>query len=162
MTFLNAKKLFYNRNFKLLVAVISLIALTIYFVNEFNKTSGLQNILNQNLSGKKNIFFVVTSFSNTKDEVSLEKRDKCSIESAALLNPNAQIHVIFITSSTLISSDTRELGAAYKNIAFHRTEISEFSLDTPIEDWIKSGALYNSKFLIQNISNLMRLLLLWK
>lgn len=132
------------------------------FIFDIEERVDLEYINDQELMGKSNIFFIETSFSNASDMVFLNKRDMCSVESAALLNPNAQVSVIFVTNATSISLKTKTWLEGYKNVAFFKTDLSEFSLGTPVEDWIKSEAIFESKYLLNNISNLLRLLLLWR
>lgn len=122
----------------------------------------LDNILSKDLSKSKNIFFLETASSQSNDDVSLNNRQACSIESAALLNPNAKISVVFITNSGLIRDDIVDTLSMYKNIAFYRMDLLEFSMETPLEDWIKSEVLYDTKFLMETISDVVRLQLLWR
>ncbi|CRL04648.1 CLUMA_CG017712, isoform A [Clunio marinus] len=50
----------------------------------------------------------------------------------------------------------------YKNIKFYRLDLSDFSKHTIAENWVTSGKLFNTSFLMNNVSNFLRLLLLWK
>lgn len=128
-----------------------------------NNSIPLENIKNKrDLNMTRNIFFVESSFSETNSEVSLNSRQACSIESAALMNPNAQICVIFVTNSKIARSKIIESLMEFANIVFYRLDLSEFSLNTPVENWIKSGAIYETEFLTETISDIVRLLLLWK
>lgn len=132
-------------------------------INEVHKSFHLENILNNiELDKSRNIFFVESSFSATKDEVSLNYRQACSIESAAFMNQKAHICVVFVTNSRLIHSDVVESLMEYPNIAFYRLDLPEFSLNTTVEAWIKGKAIYEYKFPVETISDIVRLLLLWR
>lgn len=124
----------------------------------------LANILLADLSDSKNIFFLETAHSLNirNDDVSLTNRQACSIESAALLNPDNQISVIFVTHSRLIFTEIIEALMKYSNIVFYRLDLLEFSLNTPLEDWIKTKVLYDTKFLMETISDIVRLQLFWR
>lgn len=131
-------------------------------VMKVGRYMGLENILLRDLSESKNIFFLETAHSLKNVEVSLTNRQACSIESAALMNPDAQISVIFVTNSALIFTQIIEALIKYANVAFYRLDLLEFSLNTPLEDWIKSNVLYDTKFLMETISDIVRLQLLWR
>ena len=129
---------------------------------EENSSLSLENIINNGLNKTRNIFFVESSFFDSQGEVSLNNRQACSIESAALMNPKAHISVIFVTSSRLRHSNILKALMEYKNIAFYRIDLLELSTKTPVEEWIKSNQIYETKYLIETISDIVRLLLLWR
>jgi lactosylceramide 4-alpha-galactosyltransferase len=116
-------------------------------------------------NSEKNIFFIETSgvlpnFTNTP--ATLTTRQACSVESAALTNPNAYIFVIFVSKSSLGNSRPMQVLKKLKNVIFLRLNLIEFTRKTPIGEWIRGGKIYETHFLRENISNILRVLLLWK
>ena len=122
----------------------------------------LRNIIDIDLTKSRNIFFLETSHINLFEDVSLNNRQACSIESAALINPNAQISVVFVTNSKLNITESVKRLIKLKNVAFYRLDLLEFSLGTPVEAWIKSKIIYDHKYLTETISDLLRLMILWR
>ena len=122
----------------------------------------LENIINSDLNKRENIFFLESAHSLTNDDVSLTNRQACSIESTALMNPNAQISVIFATNSRLVQTEIIEALMKYSNVVFYRLDLLEFSIGTPLEDWMNSKVLFDTKFLKETISDIVRLQLLWR
>lgn len=115
-----------------------------------------------NLEITKNIFFIESSPITNNGEVALNSRQACSIESAAIMNPNHLICVIIVNNSNLKKLPIVDSLKKYKNIVFYRLNLEDFSRNTPVESWIKSKLLYKTGFLRQNIANILRLLLLWR
>ncbi|KAG5674653.1 hypothetical protein PVAND_004607 [Polypedilum vanderplanki] len=110
----------------------------------------------------ENVFFVETQ--NSTQHI-LNDRQACSIESAALMNPNALIIVTFVTPKHFVDlNETRaiEILRQYSNIIFRFVNLKSFSKNTPLENWIKSGKLSNSKFVVSHTSDVLRYLLLYK
>jgi Glycosyltransferase sugar-binding region containing DXD motif len=113
----------------------------------------------------KNIFFIETSgvlpnFTNTP--ATLTTRQACSVESAALTNPNAYIFVIFVSKSSLGNSQPMIVLKKLKNVIFLRLNLIEFTRKTPVGEWIRGGKIYKTHFLRENVSNILKVLLLWK
>lgn len=132
--------------------------------NEGNQASlQLDNIISRPFTTRnRNIFFLETSQSDSNDDVSLNERQACSIESTALVNPTANINVIFVTNSKLKISKIVKTLMNHKNVAFYRLDLLEFSLGTPVEAWVKSKIIYDHRFLTETISDFLRLLVLWR
>lgn len=51
---------------------------------------------------------------------------------------------------------------SYKNVFLNYLDIAEYAEDSPLEEWLKSGRVYNSKHVIQHVSDVLRILTLWK
>jgi DNA mismatch repair ATPase MutL len=134
--------------------------------DETNKIQDISDFKPLNEGTSKNIFFTETlggtgeKFKNQPGN--LDVRSACSIESAALKNPKSTIFVVFIGTTHLADSPVINLLKSLKNVVFVRLDLLSFSKNTPLEEWLKSGKLFNSKFLASNISNVVRFLLLWK
>lgn len=128
------------------------------------KSNEPKNILDfeNDFKTRRNIFFVESSSNKSLDEVSINNRQACSIESAALMNPNAHVAVILVTDLHLRRTKTVEALMKYPNIRFYRLGLVEFSSNSPVEQWLESGAMYDTKYPVETISDMVRLLLLWR
>ncbi|XP_030243581.1 lactosylceramide 4-alpha-galactosyltransferase-like [Drosophila navojoa] len=87
----------------------------------------------------------------------------CAIESAALHNQNFQVFVLF-ACRTYLEKPAHIIDAllSYKNIKFRELNIGTYILDTPITDWLKLNDFYRSSFLMHHLSDLLRLLTLYR
>jgi hypothetical protein len=112
-----------------------------------------------------NIFFV-ESFGFNKsaaiNPASLTSRAACAVESAAIKNPELKVFVVVVGKSRLEDSKQIRALKSFGNIHFVRLDLVPFSKTTPMGDWIEGGKLFISKFIKNNISNALRILLLWK
>ena len=123
----------------------------------------LQNILEWNITSSKNIFFIKVSFDDAENSMALLKsREACSIESAALANPNARVYMIFADKTAIEQAHVTKALRQYQNIFMLRVNVEEFSAGTFTESWIQSKKIYNTKFIGNNVSNFLRFLLLWR
>lgn len=94
------------------------------------------------------------------------KRQACAIQSAAKHNPNRDIFVLFpspVTNekSTSTSTILKILGK-YKNIFFRDVDMTTITIGTPIEELEKRGDIYTSGYYIEHLSDLVRLVTLYK
>lgn len=89
-------------------------------------------------------------------------RQACSIESAAKMNPEWDVFVLFATSANQynVSSQPELLIALleYSNINFRRIDVEKYANNTPIYDWIQKGELYKSNYLVSHLSDYLRFL----
>ncbi|KAH8392855.1 hypothetical protein KR215_004643, partial [Drosophila sulfurigaster] len=95
----------------------------------------------------------------------LTARQACAIESAALHNPHFQVFVLFESPTHMPVGETFPLLDAiqsYRNVHFRQLNIWSFAEGTPIEDWAKKAELLYSRFLMVNLSDLLRLLTLYR
>lgn len=60
------------------------------------------------------------------------------------------------------SSDRIQALRSYSNVHIHRLDILRFSEKSPLEEWFKSGKIFNSQYIIQHESDILRILTLWK
>lgn len=94
-------------------------------------------------------------------------RQACAIESAALLNPNLDVFVLFASPVGLIN-DTDKTSPiiialqSYPNIFFRNINLWTYSVDTPLEDWFLSDALFQSQYLNSHVSDYLRYMSLYK
>lgn len=117
---------------------------------------GLENILEAKIQPQlgKDIFFLETSKVNlTSDDanafVNFNARQACSVESTARHNPMAKVFVIFVSSNSKLSLNESnpfiKAIAAIDNVHIRHMNLLSFVQDTPINEWIKSGQLFQSK-----------------
>ncbi|KAH8377508.1 hypothetical protein KR093_005772 [Drosophila rubida] len=117
-------------------------------------------------SGRSIFFHETRCHSNNGVNIfKLSARQACSIESAALNNPNLQVFIIFATP-TYTSDDQKDpiLDAiqSYRNVNLRYLNIWRYVKDTPIEKWFIKGDLFHSQFLPEHMSDLLRLITLYR
>ncbi|XP_031632002.1 lactosylceramide 4-alpha-galactosyltransferase-like [Contarinia nasturtii] len=118
----------------------------------------------QPTSGKA-IFFHETSC-HPNGIAKLNAKQACAIESAAHLNPNRDIFVIF--ASPVGINDYENLPPyidmlwKYENIHFRNIDLWRYSKDTPGEAWINTNKLFQSNYLYEHMSDYLRVLTLYK
>ncbi|KAH8402941.1 hypothetical protein KR222_000554, partial [Zaprionus bogoriensis] len=91
------------------------------------------------------------------------ERQACAIESAALHNPNFQVFVLFAWPTVNPRRDpVIDALLSYNNVHFRRVNLMEFAIGTPIEDWLRQGKLIGKSLKMFNISDLLRLLTMFR
>lgn len=93
-------------------------------------------------------------------------RQACAIESTALWNIDRDIFVIFaspvaIQKNGMLPPYIDEL-RKYKNIHFRNMNLWQYSIDTPVADWVKTNKLFRSNFLYEHMSDYLRAVTLYK
>lgn len=77
-----------------------------------------------------------------------------------------KIFVLFVTrhDENITLKVTPEISTilSYKNVHLYTFDMLEFSLGTPLEEFLKSGKLENSRFVVSHSSDVLRLLVLWR
>ena len=132
-------------------------------ITEAQVTGLLRNILQHPIDSEENIFFIETSGSVNKSKLaSINSRQACSIESAALTNPNANVFLIFSEKTQMKDLKIFDALKQYKNIFFLRLDLAEFANGTVVEKLVSSGKVYDSSYLRETMSDVLRLLLLWR
>lgn len=147
-------------------------------LNLLRSKAVVENILttqNEPRNGQ-NVFFVDTS-----ENFHLNARQACAIESAgnvvflesslnllfiyfvAKWNPVYNVFVMF-SCGFLNPLRTQIIDAvlSYENVRFNYVPIKEYSVDTPLEDFIKEGHLSRSKFPTSHTADVLRFLTLFK
>ncbi|XP_064535245.1 lactosylceramide 4-alpha-galactosyltransferase-like [Drosophila montana] len=99
----------------------------------------------------------------------LTARQACAIESAALHNPTFEVFVLFAgptyryyENSSQHQQPIIDAILSYTNVKLRQLNLKRFATGTPIEDWVKYGYLFSSSFLINHISDLIRLISLYR
>lgn len=128
----------------------------------------LENILeceDQILKDKSIFFMDTTRMKHPKRSRELTLRQVCSIESAALTNPNTKIFVILVSTmdiETIPINQGIQTLIDYPNVYIKKLNLVQYSIDTPIESFIANGTLFKSIFVRSHTSDVLRLLFLWK
>ncbi|XP_038212105.1 lactosylceramide 4-alpha-galactosyltransferase-like [Zerene cesonia] len=107
---------------------------------------------------KESIFFHDTGCKGT-----LNSRQLCAIESAARANPNRQVYVFFSApvSEFAVLSDLAVLDD-FSNVHLARIHITDYVADSPVEHLVQTGVLNKTNWGIENTSNVLRFLTLYK
>ncbi|KRT78932.1 hypothetical protein AMK59_8396 [Oryctes borbonicus] len=116
----------------------------------------------------KSIFFHETSCKSYKHKkIVIEKRQACAIESAAKLNENRSVYVLF-TSPGIIryegteSDNLIKVLLTYKNVHLLRVNFDNYTKNTPIENLYEEGYIKYSQYAQSHMSDLLRYVTLWK
>ncbi|XP_026299591.1 lactosylceramide 4-alpha-galactosyltransferase isoform X4 [Apis mellifera] len=110
-----------------------------------------------------NIFFHETSCFD-ENGLALNARQACAVESAAKINPDMNIYLLFLSPSK-ISRRFRRLFKqlqTYPNIHIRRIKPEDYMKNTPLNEWYKTEILKKSKWPINHMSDILRYLTLWK
>lgn len=93
-------------------------------------------------------------------------RQACAVESAAKWNSNRDIFVIFSAQVGFDGKDPYSpvINAlkSYPNIHFRTVDWYQYAIGTPAEQWIKKDMIFKSKFFNVHLSDLLRLITLYK
>ncbi|VVC37810.1 Nucleotide-diphospho-sugar transferases,Glycosyltransferase, DXD sugar-binding [Cinara cedri] len=111
---------------------------------------------------ENSIFFIETSCAHD-DGIRLNLRQACAVESAASLNPNSKIFVLFV-SGGFANNDSAIITAlnAYGNIHLRHVDFTKYSYGTPAHGFVTSDAIFTSDWPVPHSSDLLRFLTLWK
>lgn len=118
--------------------------------------------LSQNEVTMNSIFFLETSC-NHKNGINLNLRQSCAIESAAILNPNLKIFVLFVAPTFInYESDVLKSLSQYSNINLRFINFVKYAYNTPLQDFVTSNTIFSSNWPVSHTSDLLRYLTLWK
>ncbi|KAJ6647401.1 Lactosylceramide 4-alpha-galactosyltransferase [Pseudolycoriella hygida] len=112
------------------------------------------------------IFFHETTCSRS-GLVHLNSRQACAIESAAKLNPNRDIFVLFASPVGFREIDSNlppniKALKNYPNIHFRNNNVWKYAEGTPAEKWMQTGTLFESSYLFEHMSDVLRYVTLYK
>lgn len=95
-------------------------------------------------------------FVHTSSETTLSMVASCSVESAARFNPGAQV--------VLHSNTWTEKAIAHlpPNVQLQRFDLPRLFHGTPLQAWFRQAARWKKGFPLNNLSNGIRLVLLWR
>ncbi|KAG4066882.1 hypothetical protein HA402_012949 [Bradysia odoriphaga] len=107
-------------------------------------------------------FYITTCFESGRIE--LKPREACAIESAAKHNPNRDIFVLFISpvGFTDIIPSSVESVLKYPNVHLRNNDMWKYAAGTPLDQWLRSDAMFYSNYLYEHMSDVLRFLTLYK
>jgi hypothetical protein len=138
------------------------------FHSIFEKSIRVENILRSSHEPKdgENIFYIESSRVKLNEAYNnLTVRAACSIESALRTNPHMNVYLIMVTKDKNVELDmTKHLHAllSYSNFNILMSRFFEFGLHTPYEEFLLSLDINNMRYPTEHMSDIFRLLLLWK
>jgi lactosylceramide 4-alpha-galactosyltransferase len=121
--------------------------------------------------GDKHIIFVETgcfldkSHNSNYKGLALHKRQVCAIESAAKMNPNYKVYLLYscpVHGRLEDSSEYVQTIFTYPNVHLWRLETKTHFSNTPLETWNFKAAIMNSLWAKEHASDVVRFLTLWK
>lgn len=155
---------------KLFVVVLLVFGVFLIYYNEDIKITSFETNfrswlkLKDYLDENQNIFFTETGYST--DNVIIDTRSACGVESAAVTNPDKRISVIFPCFErfeNLQSTPVLEALRSYPNVHIFYMNMTQLAMGSPMEEYIRKGDwLEGSRFKPTHTSDVLRLLLLWK
>lgn len=93
-------------------------------------------------------------------------RQACAIESAARYHPKRDIFVVFSSPVGVKSNEKLppyiDMLYKYDNIHFRNMDLWRYSMNSPIEEWSTSNQLFDSHFLYEHMSDILRILSLYR
>lgn len=133
--------------------------------SENDESPGWKNVLDAKVQPKngKNIFLIDSSESTSN--VILTARQACAIESAAFTNPHLRIFFVYASAERLQALQTTpelESILSYENVFIRFLNATQLSLGSPMEHFIQSDKLATSNYKLEQTSDALRLLVLWK
>jgi lactosylceramide 4-alpha-galactosyltransferase len=115
----------------------------------------------------KSIFFHETSCgSSSQGGIILTARQACAVESAAKMNPDLEVYLLFTAPINLGNSTVKNKVVtqllSYPNIHVRHLHFEKYFMGSPLEEWYKGGALKASRWPRSHASDALRFLTLWK
>ncbi|KAL1477781.1 hypothetical protein MTO96_017045 [Rhipicephalus appendiculatus] len=100
-------------------------------------------------------------FVESSNETCLKGRQACSIESASLHNPSARV-LLLTTGQLSPDCDYYKALSSLENFASFKLNLTDTFSDTPIYSWYKSRNWTKGPYGIEDLSDGIRLAVLWK
>jgi hypothetical protein len=122
-------------------------------------------------AGDSHILFIETKclLGNTQNPkyrgLSLHKRQVCAIESAAKMNPDYKVYLLYscpIHGRLDDSSQYVRTLFTYPNVHLWKLDIKRHFSKTPLENWNFEAAIKSSRWPREHSSDVLRFLTLWK
>ena len=115
----------------------------------------------------RSIFFHETSCaSSVHGGIVLTPRQACAVESAAKMNPDLEVYLLFTSPINLENATVKNKMVnqllSYPNIRIRHLSFEKYFVGSPLEEWYKGGALKASKWPRSHASDALRFLTLWK
>jgi hypothetical protein len=134
-------------------------------------TTNISTLESEPFPGDKHIIFIETgcllggSHGPDYQGLTLHKRQACVIESAAKMNPNHKVYLLYscpINGKLADSSEHVRPIFAYPNVKLWRLNVTRQLSGTPLETWNFHAAMESSSWPREHSSDVLRLVALWK
>ncbi|XP_049820394.1 lactosylceramide 4-alpha-galactosyltransferase-like isoform X2 [Aethina tumida] len=128
----------------------------------------LKDIMDMDIEGSNSIFFLETSCNSHKQgKIILSPRQACAVESAAKINSEYNIYLIYASPSQIRNEGTESDRVisrllSYKNVYIAHVNIWRIIKRSPVEKLFLSGKLENSTYPITHASDIIRFIIMWK
>lgn len=133
------------------------------------KLDSLQDISEVKVRRGKSIFFHETSCtSHSEGKIVIASRQACAVESAARVNPNSDVYLLYSSPGILKLKENTESDKflkallSYKNVKLLHLDYEKYTRNTPVEELYQSGKLEKSAYPWIHASDVVRFLTLWK
>lgn len=83
----------------------------------------------------------------------------------ALTNPELDIFLLFSYDVGFFNRTqipVVDAISSYPNVRLNYLNVVEYAAGSPLEEWLKSGRIFTSKFVVTHLSDVLRILTLWK
>lgn len=80
-------------------------------------------------------------------------------------NPDRSVYVLFLSPELKCGDDVAaafSLVTHYRNVRLRHVDLAAYTRDTPVEDFVGSGVMDDGLWPVEQLSDLMRILTLWK
>ncbi|KAK0181003.1 hypothetical protein PV327_003325 [Microctonus hyperodae] len=120
------------------------------------------------IAGDKNIYFLETSHIKDKNEIILNPRQGCAVESAARMNPTMKVYFFLFNTNRVLnySNETKNIIKqlmSYENIVIRHISLETYFENSPMSKWWNSTRGPNSsQWFTSHMSDVLRYLTLWK
>ena len=127
-----------------------------FTLNVFSPTNLIEN--------RRYIWFLETSNATQ----SFSATQLCAFESAARAHPNSDVNVLKVSSSLTFLPTGKQLLEELGNLHFLHIDVSDYMSGTPLQTWYddtfrsKGKAGTEAEYAVNNLSNALRLLLLYQ
>lgn len=157
--------MYFNHRRCRIILVVVTIAAVILLIYKKVSSDRFENLLKARVQPgqDKNVFFIETG--SETENVTLNPRQACAIESAAMINPHLEVFVLYASRERLNSleiSSTVEAILSYPNVHVNYIDKEELAAGSPLEDLVCSKKLLRSNYRTEHTSDVLRLLVLWK
>uniref|UniRef100_A0A6P7G2T5 Lactosylceramide 4-alpha-galactosyltransferase-like isoform X2 n=2 Tax=Diabrotica virgifera virgifera TaxID=50390 RepID=A0A6P7G2T5_DIAVI len=133
-----------------------------------SKIESIPDISDSHPRKDKSIFFHESSCkSYYNNKIFINARQACAVESAATLNPNLDIYLLYSSPGIFKydgheSDDLLEAILSYENVHVMHVDFERYIEGTPLESLYKHGKIEQSSYAISHASDILRFLSLWK
>ena len=151
------------KTFSFLLTITSIALLVFWFSVDITENGIKLALLDEKNVESSSIFFLETSGIGNRTKIGhLNTRQVCSLESAARMNPNTNIYVIFVDVDQVEWTKFIDVLRQFKNVHIVRLNSKSFGDGTPFEDFAKNQKYLSSIYPRVHASDFLRLLILWK